>query len=187
MIAKPIVIALGILVSSLAWADSSKLDAPVTVTMPATEAAPMPVQKMNENLDRMRDLTGRMQQAKDPAERRQLMMDYMSAQRENMKDMMEQGMPAGGMGMMGMMGKRAAGPVTDLSMGDHCEHGDAPGHGMNDHCMQGGMNDHCVHGGKDGCKMGGHDEGLMSRLHNIEKRLDALQDMLNMMRQEMED
>lgn len=174
---KSLLIALGMLLTASAWADGPKNDAAASINMPAINAAPLPVQKMNENLDRMRDLIGRIQQAKDPAERRQLMMQYMSTQHENMRDLMGPGMAGGGMGMMGMgmMDRLGGGPGPGMRMDEHCEQGDGHGHGM-------GKDGHCEHGGaKGGCMMGGRDPALMDRLHNIEKRLDALQDMIKMM------
>lgn len=87
---------------------------------PATAAAP-PVQKMKENVDKLRAQVDKIAMARDPAERQKLMQEHMQTLRAGM--MMAGGMGgakgAGGMGMMGggmmmdcpMMGQMMGGDI----------------------------------------------------------------------------
>jgi hypothetical protein len=183
MKAKSIVIAIGMMLATSAWADAPNADAtspaapaatstPMATDIPAADAASTKLEKMDENLGRMHALVGQMKDAKDPAARQKLMMEYMTAQRENMmltRDTMGMGGPS-----MGMMGGRKACDMDGMGKRD-C---DMDGMGMMGKrgCGMGprmGM----MRGGMDGMR----DEALAARIQSMEKRLDVLQDMMKMM------
>jgi hypothetical protein len=217
MKAKSIVIAIGMMLAVSAWADEPKADAaapadtsaPVAMSMPmpADDAAPAQFQKMDKNLDKMHTLVGQMKDAKGPAERQKLMMEYMTAQHENMmlaRDAMGMGPGMGmgkmdgGMGGMGMMGKKdcdmdgmrgmggmgmgpGMGKKCDMAkMGKRdCDCDDMRGMGMKGGGMGGmGMGSGMgMMGGMGGMK----DDATAARIQSMEKRLDALQEMMKMM------
>ena len=93
---KPIVMAASMLLTTAAWADGpdadttapAAVDAPASMSMdmpmPAADASADSLQKMDANLDRMRDALAKMKDTQDPAERQKLMQDYMTAQHDNM-------------------------------------------------------------------------------------------------------
>ena len=232
MKAKSIVIAIGMMLAVSAWADEPKADAaapadtsaPVAMSMsmpmPADDAAPAQFQKMDKNLDKMHTLVGQMKDAKGPAERQKLMMEYMTAQHENMmlaRDAMGMGPGMGmgkmdgGMGGMGMMGKKDCDMDGMRGMGgmDMMGKKDCDMDGMRG---MGGMGKKCdmakmgkrdcdcddMHGmGMKGGGMGGmgmgsgmgmmggmggmKDDATAARIQSMEKRLDALQEMMKMM------
>lgn len=181
MKAKSIVIAIGMMLVTSAWADTPNADAaapadtsapvaisaPVATEMPAADAVPAQFQKMDENLDKMHALVGQMKDAKDPAERQKVMTEYMTAQHENMM-LARDAMGMGGPGM-GMMGKK------------DCDRDGMRGRGEQD-CDRDGIRGRGGMGMMDG--MGGmHDEATTARFESLEKRLDALQEMMKMMMQ----
>ncbi len=183
------------MLATSAWADAPSADtappaapaatsAPMAMEMPMADASVPKLQKMDENLGKMHALVGQMKDAKDPAARQKLMMEYMTAQHENMmlaRDAMGMGMgPGMGMGMMdgsmggmGMMGKkdREMGGMDSI-MGKTGKRG----------CCMGGMDGGMGMSDKNGCCMGGqHDEALSARIQSLEKRLDLLQEMMKIM------
>jgi hypothetical protein len=179
MKAKSIVIAIGMMLVTSAWADAPNADAAapadtsapaatsalVATEMPAADAAPTKFQKMEENLDKMHALVGQMKDAKDPTERQKLMKEYMTAQHENMM-LAHDAMGIGGPGM-GMMGKK------------DCDRDGMRGRGEKD-CDRDGMHGRGGMGMMGG--MGGmHDEATTARFESLEKRLDAIQEMMKMM------
>jgi hypothetical protein len=179
----------------------------MSMPMPADDAAPAQFQKMDKNLDKMHTLVGQMKDAKGPAERQKLMMEYMTAQHENMmlaRDAMGMGPGMGmgkmdgGMGGMGMMGKKdcdmdgmrgmggmgmgpGMGKKCDMAkMGKRdCDCDDMRGMGMKGGGMGGmGMGSGMgMMGGMGGMK----DDATAARIQSMEKRLDALQEMMKMM------
>jgi hypothetical protein len=276
MKARSIFVALSMMLAASAWADEPKTDAaapadasapmnmsapadtaaPAATELPAADAAPGQYQKMDENLDRMHALVGQMKDATDPAARQKLMLEYMSAQHENMMLARAMGMAPGMMGMgpgmgigpgMGLAGHHGGGDKCDMArmgkrdrdfddmhgmgkmgkrdcdMDDmHCQchrmdmgkmdrqdcdmdgmrgmrgmgmmgDGMGMGHGMG---MMGGPGMGMMGGGM-GPGMGGmgmgrgmgmmgamdgmRDEAMAARMQSLEKRLDALQEMMKMM------
>ncbi|MGA9993271.1 MAG: hypothetical protein WBP86_13180 [Thiobacillaceae bacterium] len=188
---KPIVFAVSMLLAATAWADapnadtnaapaapaaaSAPPDMPMSMPMPAE--APMPaddvaadsLQEMDANLDKMHQALAQMKETKDPAERKKLMQDYMSAQHDNMMLAHTKlglggavmagggmgGMGMGGMGMgrgMGMMGRKDC--DMDHMRGMHKRHEYCP-------CEEMKMDDARERGGKGG-GMGGM--GRMGRM-----------------------
>ena len=264
---KSVAIAISMMLAASAWADEPKADAaavaetsapmnmsapadaaaPVATEPPAAAAAPAQYQKMDENLDKMRVLVGQMKDAKDPAARQQLMIEYRTAQHENMMLAQTMGMGPGmnmagprmgskcdmakmghrecdcdhmdgmgkgpGMGMMGGvggpgMGGMGMGPGMAM-MGKNCDMdgmrgmgmmggpgmgGMGMGPGMGKNCDMDGMRGMGMMGGMGGPGMGGmgmgpgmgmmgnmRDEAMAARMQSMEKRLDALQEMMKMM------
>jgi hypothetical protein len=178
--------------------------APVAAEPPAAAAAPAQYQKMDENLDRMRTLVGQMKDAKSPTARQQLMMEYIAAQHENMMLAQTMGMgPRMGMGPgMIMAGPRMVSKCDMAKMGHRecdCDHmggmGMGPGMGMmGKNCDMDGMRGMGMMGGMGGPGMGGmgmgpgmgmmggmRDEAMAARMQSMERRLDALQEMMKMM------
>ena len=216
MKAKSIVIAIGMMLVTSAWADAPNADAaapadtsapaatsaPIATEMPAADAAPTKFQKMDENLDKMHALVGQMKDAKDPAERQKLMKEYMTAQHENMmlaRDAMGMGMGGSGMDMMGkkdcdrdgMGGRGEKDCDMDRMRGrgeKDCDRDGMHNRGKKDcdtNRMGGRGEKHCDRDGMHGRGgMGGmHDEATTARFESLEKRLDALQEMMKMMMQ----
>jgi hypothetical protein len=206
---KPLIFTMGMLLAASTWANGTnaadQTTAPAEAASAATaEAAPDQLQQMNANVDKMHDLIGQMQGTTDMAERQKLMMEYMMTQRENMmlgRDMMMAGGGMPGMGMMNMHGM--AGPGMGMggpAMGMQMRHGQ--GGCMNKNCRHAGDDDdtdHCMssmrgmkggmpgmgmmgmRGMRPGMGMGMQDDAMSDRIDSLEKRLDALQDMMKMM------
>ena len=74
-----LLVAIGISLTGMVWADAPSSVAAVTESTS--------LQKIDANLDHMHTLLARMQQTKDAAERRALLMEYMANARENMMAM----------------------------------------------------------------------------------------------------
>ena len=119
-------------------------------TQPAAKNTTQTVQKMQDNVKKMRPQLDRIANAKTDEERQKAMAEHMKAMQENMQ--MARGMQADAMGcpMMEDMGKGMMG--------------------------KGGMG---MMGG------GAPTEGAPERLQQIEKRMDAMQDMMKMMADRM--
>jgi hypothetical protein len=185
----------------------------MTMAMPMSSAASTDsqFQSMQDNLNKMQELVGKMKDSTDPSERRALMAEYMTAQHANMmiaRDAM--GIPS--MGTMGGMGpyagRKCSTPCRDrMNWGMNrtaCRHGGmdmGPGMGMmgggmgmgSGMGMMGGMGSPgmSMMGGGMGPGMGGmgirhgmafrQDEALSARLHSLEERMDVLQDMMKIM------
>jgi hypothetical protein len=201
MKAKPIILAMGMLMAVPAWAEAPKDNAAVPAAASAPEAAApaaepsavdASIRKMDANLDKMHQVLAQMKQAKDPAERQKLMGEYLNAQHDNMQlshaylgwtgpspmgprmgaMSMQRGMPGAGMNRAApcLQSGPAAG-MGPMGMQGMDMKGMGKGMGMKRMGMMKMMED-----------MGSKpDEGLMARIHDIDKRLDALQDMMNMM------
>lgn len=206
MKAESIAIAIGMMLAASAWAEAPDASVPAAAVTSVAAAPETPAagntaeqfQKMDDNLDRMRALVGQMRDVDDATERQKLMREYMSAQHENMmlaRDAMGMG-PGMGMGMGPGMGM-GMGPGMGKMDRDECD--------MDHMRAQRGMagmgkmdRDDCDMDHMRGMRgmgmmgkkcdmdhmrgMGGMPDGsMMARMQSMEKRLDALQEMMKMM------
>jgi hypothetical protein len=229
MKAKTIAVATGMMLATSAWAEApadtaapadssaaaSAASSPADATSPSAMTMAMPMssaastdsqfRSMQDNLNKMQELVGKMKDSTDPSERRALMAEYITAQHANMM-IARNAMGIPSIGMMGGMGpytgRKCNTPWMDrMNWGMNrtaCRHGGmdmGPGMGMMGGMGPGmggmGMGPGMGMMGGMGPGMGGmgmrhgmsfrQDEALSARIHSLEERMDVLQDMMKIM------